>query len=119
MDCTYYPGNTKKEVFAMPSLRCTAVKCVYNKDQLCSKGDIQVGGAHACKSGETACESFRERTGATNSTGTGSETIKVGCSACSCNYNQNKVCHAGAVDIHGAEACTSHETCCGTFKPKK
>ena len=104
----------------MPSLRCTAVKCVYNKDQLCSKGDIQVGGAHACKSVETACESFRERTGGTtNSTGIGYEKIEIGCSACTCDYNKNKVCHAGAVDIHGAEACVSKETCCGTFKPKK
>ena len=31
----------------MPALQCSAVKCMYNKDNLCSKGDIQVKGDHA------------------------------------------------------------------------
>ena len=51
----------KKGGMCMPALRCTAVRCVYNKEQLCSKGDIQVQGDHAKSMDETACGSFRER----------------------------------------------------------
>ena len=50
----------------MPALRCTAVKCVYNKEELCSKGDIKVSGDHAKSVDETCCSSFKERTGNTN-----------------------------------------------------
>ena len=42
----------------MAELKCTAVNCTYNKEKLCSKGDIMVGGKHACKMDETCCESF-------------------------------------------------------------
>ena len=47
----------------MPALKCTAVKCVYNKEQLCSKGDIQVTGGNASVVNETACASFKEQNG--------------------------------------------------------
>lgn len=102
----------------MPALKCTAVKCIYNKEQLCSKGDIQVTGGNASVVDETACASFKEQNGMTNknSTGCGQDEIKVACSAVTCMYNKNKDCHAGAIDINGAKACTSSETCCGTFK---
>lgn len=102
----------------MPALRCTAVKCVYNKEQLCSKGDIQVKGDHATTVDQTACGSFQERTGASsqNSCGCGKDTIQVGCTAETCTFNKNQYCHAGSIDINGSQACTSEETCCGTFK---
>ena len=35
--------------------------CVYNQNELCSKGDIRVGGSGAKSSMETCCESFKER----------------------------------------------------------
>lgn len=102
----------------MPALRCTAVKCVYNKEQLCSKGDIQVRGDHAKTVDETCCESFKERTGENNSiaSGCGCDTIKVDCTACECAFNENKKCKAGAININGSQACDCRETCCGTFK---
>lgn len=102
----------------MPALRCTAVKCVYNKEQLCSRGDIEVSGDHAKSVDETCCSSFEERSGEMNAaeSGCGCDTIKVGCSACSCVFNENKYCEAGAIDINGSKACTSGETCCGTFR---
>ncbi len=104
----------------MPALKCTAVKCVYNKEQLCSKGDIQVQGDHAQSMDETACGSFRERSDSNfaNDTGCGCSTIEVGCTACTCKFNEDKCCHAGAIDITGASACTSKETCCSTFQCK-
>ncbi len=43
----------------MAVLSCGAVTCVYNKDELCSKGDIRVGGSDAHHSDQTCCESFK------------------------------------------------------------
>ncbi|MBS6194708.1 MAG: DUF1540 domain-containing protein [Clostridiales bacterium] len=104
----------------MPALRCTAVKCVYNKEQLCSKGDIQVSGDHAKSVDETCCSSFMERSGDSNvnSSKCGCDTIQVGCSACNCTFNEDKCCEAGAIDINGSQACSCEETCCGTFRSK-
>ena len=45
----------------MPALNCTARTCVYNKNEYCSKGDIQVGGTTAKTVDETCCNSFVER----------------------------------------------------------
>lgn len=45
----------------MTTLKCSAVTCVYNDNQLCSKGDILVTGENARLSSETSCESFRKR----------------------------------------------------------
>ena len=45
----------------MPALSCSAMTCVYNQNELCSKGDIRVGGSGAKSSMETCCESFKER----------------------------------------------------------
>ena len=45
----------------MAELKCMAEKCNYNKDCLCSKGDIMVGGKNACESSDTNCESFHKR----------------------------------------------------------
>ena len=100
----------------MPLLSCTARTCVYNSDEYCSKGDIQVTGGNASVVDETACASFKEQNGMANSTGCGQDEIKVDCSAVTCIYNKNKDCHAGAIDINGSKACTSSETCCGTFR---
>ena len=43
----------------MPALRCSAMTCVYNDGELCSKGDIKVGGSNAMTADETCCESFK------------------------------------------------------------
>ena len=65
----------------MPALQCSAVKCMYNKDNLCSKGDIQVKGDHAATENETWCSSFVEKTGMSNAytCGGGCSSIQVGC----------------------------------------
>lgn len=104
----------------MPALRCSAVKCMYNKEQLCSRGDIQVSGDHAKTVDETCCSSFRERSGESNANegGCGCDTIRVGCSACDCTFNEDRYCEAEAIDIKGSRACDCDETCCGTFRCK-
>ena len=57
----------------MPALSCSAMTCVYNQNELCSKGDIRVGGSGAKSSMETCCESFKERGEGTMSNSTGCE----------------------------------------------
>ncbi|NCB93146.1 MAG: DUF1540 domain-containing protein [Clostridia bacterium] len=106
----------------MPILKCTAVKCVYNQEKLCSKGDIEVRGDHAKSVDDTCCSSFRERSGDRNeyeqSCGCGCKTIDVGCSAHKCTFNEDEECSADAIHINGSNACDCDETCCGTFREK-
>ena len=104
----------------MADLCCKANACMYNKDELCCKGDIMVGGTHACECEETCCESFIERRGETfsNALSHPSSTISIDCDAVKCKYNSNYKCVADHVDIEGSGADTSKETCCGTFEEK-
>lgn len=107
----------------MPVLTCAATTCIYNKDKLCSKGDIQIIGKDATYSDATSCGSFVERSGSvTNametSCGCGCETIDVHCAACKCVYNQDEKCSAGEIEIEGSNACEAGETECGSFRCK-
>ena len=45
----------------MTQLDCTVTNCLYNRDCLCSKEDITIGGKNATRAGDTCCESFREK----------------------------------------------------------
>ncbi len=106
----------------MAALKCMAEKCTYNKDRLCSKGDIMVGGKHADNTADTCCESFvqkREGQGAfTSSLEHPSKIISIDCEAVKCVYNSNYKCVAEHVDIQGSGANESRETACATFKEK-
>ena len=106
----------------MAELKCLAEKCVYNKDYLCSKGDIMVGGKHADSIDDTCCESFMERRqdreAYTSSTSHPSNYISIDCEAVRCMYNTNYKCHADHVDIKGNGANDCKETACATFKER-
>ena len=106
----------------MAELKCVAENCVYNKDCLCSKSDIMVGGKHADTIDDTCCESFMEkrqdRDSYSNSTSHPSKYISIDCEAVKCVYNQNYKCVASHVDIRGGQANESRETACATFKEK-
>lgn len=104
----------------MADLKCSVESCLYNEDQLCSKGDIMVGGKHASTSEETCCESFaRRREGQDafkSSTCHPTRTISIDCEVAKCVYNANYKCKASHVDIKGCSGCCDcHETACGTF----
>ena len=45
----------------MTILKCSAVKCMYNENELCSRGDIEITGANARHAEDTTCGSFRDR----------------------------------------------------------
>ena len=104
----------------MAELFCGAVKCTYNKDNYCCKGDIMVGGKHAETSENTCCESFHERRGEayTSSVSHPSKTISIDCEAVKCIYNDDYRCQASHVDIKGHSAGSSTETVCATFNEK-
>lgn len=108
----------------MPMLSCSAVTCVYNKDELCSKGDIKVGGCDAKVPSQTCCESFEEKkeSGMTNSMGMGNsrgyDTIDIYCEAEHCKSNDARKCIAGSIDIAGTDACRCEETKCASFVDK-
>ncbi|QOV19113.1 DUF1540 domain-containing protein [Blautia liquoris] len=101
----------------MTVLNCSAATCAYNVDELCSKGEIKVGGANAHDSDQTSCESFIERKegSMSNSASSGCTTIGIDCEAENCSYNEQCKCVAGAINVGGNEACTSDETRCSTF----
>ena len=104
----------------MPALNCMATTCIYNRDELCSRGDIEVKGHGAEYAGETCCHSFREKSesSVTNSTvaGCGCSKIDVKCEAEKCIYNDDCRCNAGQINIDGPSACTCDETECETFR---
>lgn len=104
----------------MPELKCSAQTCVYNKQELCSKGDIQVTGDSASTPDQTCCGSFQQRKGDSMkaSCGCGCRSIHVDCQADKCVYNENLKCGAAKIGIAGSDASSSQETMCGTFSCK-
>ena len=106
----------------MADLKCAVENCTYNKEHLCSKGDIMVGGKHACDCKETCCESFRQEGVVSNafksSVAHPHKTISIDCEAVKCIYNSNYKCVAEHVDIAGCGAGDCKETSCATFQEK-
>lgn len=103
----------------MADLKCAVENCIYNDQHLCSKGDIMVGGRHACCCDDTCCESFsqkREGQDAFKSaTCHPTKTISIDCEATKCIHNSNYKCVADHVDIKGCGACDCRGTACATF----
>ena len=104
----------------MPALKCSAITCIYNKEELCSKGDIKVTGDSAQTPDQTSCGSFQERKGdsmtASCASGCGCEMIQVDCEASKCMYNDDRKCSASQIGIAAPNASSSQQTMCGTFR---
>lgn len=101
----------------MAELKCSVEQCVWNKERLCSKGDIQVGGKHANKMEETSCESYSPKKGDSYSSSIShpSQLIHIDCEAVKCVYNEDYKCAAPHVDIKGCSTCGCKDTLCATF----
>ena len=112
--------NTDQGGKIMTTLKCSATTCMYNKEQLCSKGDIDVTGENATTANETSCGSFRERSGnsVTNSyaSGCGCEKIQIDCKAHNCTYNSDCKCTASSIHVDGSSAHDASDTKCNTFQ---
>ena len=106
----------------MADLNCGVENCTYNEEKRCCKGDIMVGGKHACCEEDTCCESFAQKREGhdvyTSSLSHPSPTISIDCEAVKCIYNSNYKCVAEHVDIKGCGACDCRETVCATFTEK-
>lgn len=104
----------------MANLVCDVTNCVYNNAMYCSKGDIMVGGKHACKESDTCCESFRENTKDSYKSAMEhpSATIHIDCEVAKCMFNSNFKCYADNVTIKGNGADNSKDTLCATFKER-
>ena len=104
----------------MPVLSCSAKTCVYNKEELCCKGDIMVEGSGARTADQTCCASVkaRSRDSMSNSAGSAKAQNKVDCQACDCTFNKDRCCDAHEIHISGSHACQCSETECGSFRCK-
>lgn len=106
----------------MTILKCSATTCMFNENELCSRGEIEVMGDQARRSDETCCGSFRDHNSgsAQNSTQEhcGCQKINIDCKAQECTYNEHCKCTAAAIDIDGHGACNCQDTKCGTFACK-
>ena len=101
----------------MTRLKCNISDCVSNKDNLCCRPYIDVGGTNACSCGETCCDSYMKKTGnATNSADFSSPNaaLEINCKAQNCVHNKSGKCHAGLVNISNG----SNGTECASFKEK-
>ena len=100
----------------MTILKCSATKCLYNENELCSRGDIEITGDNAHRADETNCGSFRDRAtaGMTNSKAhhCGCEKINIDCKAQECTYNDQRKCTASAIDVDGCSTDGCNETKC-------
>ena len=114
-------------------LSCSAINCVNNMSGLCSASTIHVLGSGAHTSNETMCNTFAEK-GIKNAfinlpnmnvVGEVRQIFKndsiemspgIKCEAINCKFNEDRVCHADNVQIHGPGAESSEGTRCETFK---
>lgn len=88
----------------MAELKCNAVNCSYNSENLCCKGDILVGENGFGENKEIQCDSFREKGMMDNFSSSldhPCETISIDCEADKCVYNSNYKCVAKHVNIRG------------------
>ena len=102
----------------MTELECKVDTCIFNKNYLCSKGEITVGGLHATKTEGTSCDSFKENKSHAYQSSVihPSKIICVDCEAISCKYNSNYQCHSEKVKVIGQNATRKSATECATFE---
>jgi hypothetical protein len=116
-------------------LSCSAVNCVHNMSSLCSANTIQVLGSGAHSSSQTMCDTFAEKglknavTHLPNMNVVGEvrqlftrNSIEMNpgirCQAINCKYNDDRLCQADYVQIHGPSAEASEGTVCETFNQR-
>lgn len=103
----------------MTQLKCDARHCISNREGLCCRPDIQVGGSNATEYQQTCCESFRPINGNATNAMDYSHTnaqMPIHCSAVNCKYNKQRQCAADAVKVEGAAAEKAEQTACHTFQ---
>lgn len=102
----------------MTQLNCGVNSCIHNQDKMCCKGDITIGGKHACCTSDTCCDSFCEKKdhAYVSAIEHPSKIVSIDCEATKCMYNSNYKCHAEHVAIKGFGAKKREGTLCETFR---
>lgn len=105
----------------MNQLNCNVTNCAANRNHLCCRDGITVGGVDAVRPDGTCCNAFQQEVvGMTNQT-MGADACpetRIKCEAAHCVYNQNYACTADSVAIRGDHAAEKYGTRCETFKAK-
>ncbi len=103
----------------MPLLDCNVKHCYYNKENHSCLENIEIAGSEARVSDETACNSFRCASEGSSSNchcDSGPESsLKVGCQAVDCTFNDSCTCGAKHISISGHNAKESEKTQCSSF----
>ncbi len=102
-------------------LHCSVTNCASNRDAMCCRNGINVGGVNAKTSDCTCCEAFQQEiVGVTNQSmcQNPNPDIRIHCDAMECVHNNAHKCTAKDVNICGNHAGDKHETKCTTFKAK-
>lgn len=103
----------------MPKLNCSACRCVYNCENLCTKSIIHVNDDSDAKN----CLTFHKKkydyennfnTEFANFDGL-NQYISIECDAKACEYNCNGMCASENVKISGPKSTEVNETKCQTF----
>lgn len=102
----------------MTNLGCNAESCGYNRDNLCCRDNIVVGGCSAENKYDTMCTSYKECSSCSNSTGIPNNSLDVDCDAVNCKFNEEHRCSADHITISGSAASNSTQTLCSSFLAK-
>lgn len=51
---------TNASIEMTPTIRCNALSCRYNNNQICSSNDVKIDGSRAITSSKTCCDTFIE-----------------------------------------------------------
>lgn len=106
----------------MTNLKCDVSYCAHHQSGCCCLDSINVNGANATNSVETACQSFhKEGSFVSNFIPNGSPTLDthINCEATNCNFNRGKMCEATNVIINNGGTSDKGHTQCETYTPPK
>ena len=105
----------------MTNLQCGVDTCANNAQGCCCLPGIDVGGAHACRCGDTCCRSFHPKSeGAQNSArhDVPNPNSHISCNAKTCAYNEGGLCSASQITVKGGGADQASQTECATVRQR-
>lgn len=103
----------------MPKLKCSAMKCIYNCENLCTKSVIHINDdidAKRCLAFKCKKYDYEHNfnTEFANFDGL-NQFISIECEAKKCDYNCNGMCASENVKIVGCNSTCANQTKCQTF----
>ncbi len=105
----------------MTDLHCDVKNCANNRDFLCCRPDIMVGGPQAIAANQTYCANFIDKRDGSPSNSADNEstnpTLDIHCEVRKCSYNQNRACSADHIDVRNTMVNHGQvKTECATFE---